>query len=115
MTFNHILSRSAAMLLLSLALGACSSSSEPAPAPDDNRGVALCFSVAADMDASRADVKRSLTKDLKQDKWVEMIWWASMEAAQGALEKLPQVTEFQEYCSALADEGTMMFHLEEMA
>lgn len=43
------------MLLLSLALGACSSSSEPAPAPDDNRGVALCFSVAADMDASRAD------------------------------------------------------------
>lgn len=60
-------------------------------------------------------VKRSLTKDLKQDKWVEMIWWASMEEAQGALEKLPQVTEFQEYCSVLADEGTMMFHLEEMA
>lgn len=60
-------------------------------------------------------VKRSLTKDLKQDKWAEMIWWASMEAAQGALEKLPQVTEFQEYCSALADKGTMMFHLEEMA
>ena len=60
-------------------------------------------------------IKRSLTKDLKQDKWVEMIWWESMEAAQGALEKLPQVTEFREYCSALVDEGTMMFHLEEMA
>lgn len=44
-----------------------------------------------------------------------MIWWESMEAAQGALEKLPKVTEFREYCSALADEGTMMFHLEEMA
>ncbi|XBX04009.1 hypothetical protein QMP26_26245 [Enterocloster clostridioformis] len=63
----------------------------------------------------QTNIKRSLTKDLKQDKWVEMIWWESMEEAQGALEKLPQVTEFREYCSALADEGTMMFHLEEMA
>lgn len=60
-------------------------------------------------------VKRSLTKDLRQDKWVDMIWWESMEAAQRALEKLSQVSEFQEYCSALVDEGTMMFHLEEMA
>lgn len=60
-------------------------------------------------------VKRSLTKDLRQNKWVEMIWWESMEAAQGALKKLPQVAEFQEYCSALVDEGTTMFHLEEIA
>ena len=60
-------------------------------------------------------IKRSLTKDLRQDKWVEMIWWESMEAAQTALEKLPQIAEFQEYCSVLVDEGTMMFHLEEMA
>ena len=54
-------------------------------------------------------------QDVMNKSVIEMIWWASMEAAQGALEKLPQVTEFQEYCSALADEGTMMFHLEEMA
>lgn len=60
-------------------------------------------------------VKRSLTKDLKQNKWVEMIWWESMEAAQAALEKLPKIAEFQEYCSALTGEGTKMFHLEEMA
>ncbi len=33
----------------------------------------------------------------------------------GALEKLPQIMEFREYSSALVDEGTMMFHLEEMA
>ena len=44
-----------------------------------------------------------------------MIWWESMEAAQAALEKLPKIAEFQEYCSALADEKTKMFHLEEMA
>ena len=60
-------------------------------------------------------VKRSLTKDLSQDKWVEMIWWESMESAQEALEKLPKIAEFQEYCSTLADEGTKMYHLEEMA
>ena len=60
-------------------------------------------------------VRRSLTKDLRQDKWVEMIWWESMEAAQAALEKLPKIAGFQEYCSALADEKTKMFHLEEMA
>lgn len=60
-------------------------------------------------------IKRSLTKDLRQNKWVEIICWESMEAAQAALEKLPQISEFQKYCSALIDEGTMMFHLEEMA
>ena len=60
-------------------------------------------------------VKRSLTKDLRQDKWVEMIWWESMEVAQVALEKLPKIAEFQEYCSVLADEGTKMLYLEEMA
>jgi len=59
-------------------------------------------------------IKRLLTKDLAQDKWVEMIWWESMEAAQAALDKLPQVVEFQKYCSALSDEETKMFYLEEM-
>jgi hypothetical protein len=38
-----------------------------------------------------------------------------MEPTQAALEKLPQITESQKYCSALIDEGTMIFHLEEMA
>ena len=54
-------------------------------------------------------------QDVMNKSVIEMIWWASMEAAQGALEKLPQITEFREYCSALTDGGTMMFHLEEMA
>lgn len=58
-------------------------------------------------------IKRSLTKDSTQDKWVEMIWWESMEAAQLAIEKLPQVEQFQKYCSHLMEEGMMMFHLEE--
>lgn len=40
--------------------------------------------------------------------------WESMKAAQSTLEKLPKIAEFQEYCSALADEETKMFHLEEM-
>ena len=60
-------------------------------------------------------IKRSLTKDFRQNKWVEIICWESMEAAQAALEKLPQISEFQKYCFTLIDEGTMMFHLEEMA
>lgn len=59
-------------------------------------------------------IKRLLTKDLAQDKWVEMIWWESMEAAQAALDNLPQVVEFQKYCSVLSDEETKMFHLEKM-
>lgn len=33
-------------------------------------------------------MKRSLTNDLGQDKWVEMIRWESMEAARAALEKI---------------------------
>ncbi len=28
-------------------------------------------------------IKDGFIKDLKQDKWVEMIWWESMETAQG--------------------------------
>lgn len=40
-------------------------------------------------------IKRSLTKDFRQNKWVEIICWESMEAAQAALEKLPQISEFQ--------------------
>ena len=46
---------------------------------------------------------------------VEIICWESMKAAQADLEKLPQISEFQKYCSTLIDEGTMMFHLEEAA
>ena len=40
-------------------------------------------------------VKRSLTKDLKQDKWVEMIWWASMEAAQGLWKSCRRLRNFR--------------------
>ena len=39
----------------------------------------------------------------------------SMEPAKAALEKLPQISESQKYCSAFIEEGTMIFHLEEMA
>ncbi|MDE6475856.1 MAG: antibiotic biosynthesis monooxygenase [Erysipelotrichaceae bacterium] len=60
-------------------------------------------------------MKRSLTKDSTQDKWVEMVWWESMEAAQQAMEKLPQVEQFQKYCAHLVEEGMMMFYLEEKA
>lgn len=60
-------------------------------------------------------IKRSLSKDKSQDKWVERIWWESMEAAQAALETLPQMKAFQNYCSTLIEEGTLMFHLEEVA
>lgn len=60
-------------------------------------------------------VKRSLTKDMAQNKWIEMIWWKSMQEAHMALEKLPQLPDFQQYCSALKDDGTLMYHLEEKA
>jgi hypothetical protein len=39
----------------------------------------------------------------------------SMEPTQATLEKLPQISESQKYCSALIEEGTMIFHLEEIA
>lgn len=57
-------------------------------------------------------IKRSLTKDHAQDKWVEMIWWNSIEAAHTALIALPQTSEFQQYCSVIAEGSTTMFHLE---
>ncbi len=60
-------------------------------------------------------VKRSLTKDTAQNRWVEMIWWKSMQEAHAALEKIPQLPDFQQYCSAIKDDGTLMYHLEEKA
>lgn len=59
-------------------------------------------------------MKRSLTKDTAQDKWVEMIWWESMEAAKAALETIPQMEVFKQYCATLKEEGTMMLHLEKI-
>jgi len=60
-------------------------------------------------------VKRSLTKHCTQDLWVELIWWDSMEAAQAALENVPQMlpTEFQQYSAVLEEEGSEIFYLEE--
>ncbi|WP_317368204.1 hypothetical protein [uncultured Tyzzerella sp.] len=58
-------------------------------------------------------VKRSLTKDMTQNKWVEMIWWESMHKAHLALEKLPQFTEFKQYCSVIKDDSTLMYYLEQ--
>lgn len=54
MNINDILSRSTAILLLSFILGACASSSDPAPVVDGNSGVSLTFTVASDIDGSRA-------------------------------------------------------------
>jgi len=58
-------------------------------------------------------VKRSLTKHCTQDKWVELIWWDSMESAQTALEKMPPILEFQQYSFALEEDGSEIFYLEE--
>lgn len=60
-------------------------------------------------------IKRTVTKDKSQDKWVEMVWWDSIEIAQSALEKLSNIPEFQEYCSVLLEDGMKMFYLEEVA
>lgn len=60
-------------------------------------------------------IKRSLTKDSMQGKWVEMIWWESMKAAQDALKKVPKLEEFHTYCSILKEQEMIMFHLEEKA
>lgn len=60
-------------------------------------------------------VSRTIMKDKKQDKWVEMIWWTSMETALAALENLPQTAEFGQYCSGISEDGMRMFHLEELA
>ncbi len=62
-------------------------------------------------------IKRSLTKKYTEDKiedqWIELIWWDSMESAQIALEKMPKTIEFQEYASALKDDDSEIFYLEE--
>jgi len=58
-------------------------------------------------------IKRTLTKHCTQDKWVELVWWESMEAAQAALETAPQTDEFKQYCAILEEEGSEISYLEE--
>ncbi len=58
-------------------------------------------------------IKRSFTKHCTQDKWVELIWWNSMESAQAALETMPPTIEFQQFSSILEEEGSEIFYLEE--
>ena len=58
-------------------------------------------------------IKRSLTKHCTQDQWVELIWWNSKESAERALETMPKATEFKKYSSALEEEGSEIFYLEE--
>lgn len=58
-------------------------------------------------------VKRSLTKDIAQKKWVEMIWWKSMQEAHAALEKISQFADFKQYCSMIENDGMVMYYLEE--
>ena len=48
-------------------------------------------------------IKYCLTKS-KDHKWVELVWWESMEAAQEALKKVPDIIEFQQYCSILKED-----------
>jgi len=60
-------------------------------------------------------IKRSLIKECTGDNWVELIWWNSMDAAQAALENLPQYAEFQQYCSVMKEDGMTMIYLEEKA
>lgn len=59
-------------------------------------------------------IRRTLTKDGKQDRWVELVWWESMEAAQAALSKAPLIPEFQAYCAVMLEEGSDLVYLEEM-
>ena len=59
-------------------------------------------------------VKRTLTKNCSQDKWVELVWWDSMEDAQAALETAPKMAEFEKYCTVLEDDSDI-FYLEEKA
>lgn len=58
-------------------------------------------------------IKRVITKDCKQDRWVELVWWESMEAAQAAFNKAPLIPEFQAYCSVMLEEGSDLIYLEE--
>lgn len=57
-------------------------------------------------------IKRIITKDCKQDRWVELVWWESMENAQTALENAPQIPEFQAYCSVMMEDGSELAYLE---
>ena len=66
-------------------------------------------------DKVKGFIKRSFTKHLTEDKWIEMIWWENMECAQAALEMVPRTVtfEFQQYCAAIEDSNTKIFYLEE--
>lgn len=58
-------------------------------------------------------IKRVITKDHKQDRWVELVWWESMEAAQTAFKKAPLIPEFQAYCSVMIEDDSDLVYLEE--
>ena len=58
-------------------------------------------------------IKHTFTKHCTQDKWVELVWWDSMESAKVALEKMPITIEFQQYCSILEDEDSEIIYLEQ--
>ena len=58
-------------------------------------------------------VKRSLTKEHKQNRWIELIWWDSMESAKLALKKVPQTLEFIEYCNFLEEDESEIIYLNE--
>lgn len=59
-------------------------------------------------------IRRTLTKDCNQNRWVELVWWESMEAARAAFDKAPLIPEFQAYCAVMLEEGSDLIYLEEM-
>ncbi|MBC2856969.1 hypothetical protein H3N56_11045 [Cetobacterium sp. 2A] len=59
-------------------------------------------------------IKRSLSKDCIGNKWIELIWWDSMESASIALDKIPKTCEFKEYCSILEDDESPLIYLKEV-
>ncbi|AKJ42236.1 Uncharacterised protein [Pragia fontium] len=50
-------------------------------------------------------IKRTLTKDIASDYWIELIWWDSIDSARLALDVVTTTTEFEMYCAALVDDG----------
>lgn len=58
-------------------------------------------------------LKRMLTKDSIQNKWIEIIHWESMESAENAMQLLPEYSDFQKYCACIKEDSISMFHLEE--
>ncbi len=58
-------------------------------------------------------IKRTLTKHCTEDKWVELVWWESMNDAKAALETAPKTPEFHKYCAVLIEDGSTIYYLEE--